>query len=110
MTLQEIEKMDVEYLIPEQVGEILGCNAYSINVQVRDNPAELGFPTVKIGSRVKIPRLAFIRFMKGELPITGRGCRECNSDLLYEQVKQGNQYCKCCGRRLPHIDGVEYLV
>lgn len=110
MTLNDIEKMDTEFLIPEQVAAILGCNAYAINVQVRDNPAALGFPTVKLGSRVKIPRLAFLRFMKGELPVTGSGCEFCDGFLLYRQVKEGHRCCKSCGRRLPVIEGVEHFV
>ena len=110
MTLQDIEKMDSEYLIPEQVAAVLGCNAYAINVQVRDNPAALGFPTVKLGSRVKIPRIAFLRFMKGELPVGSHGCDACVSDELYRQVKSGNRFCTSCGRRLPYINNIEFYV
>ena len=110
MTLRDIEQMDSEFLIPEQVAAVLGCNAYAINVQVRDNPAALGFPTIKLGSRVKIPRLAFIRFMKGELPVGRYGCKDCDGDDLYRQVKAGERFCSSCGRMLPCIAGIEHYV
>ena len=109
MTLEDIEKIETEYLIPAQVAAVLGCDPYAINVQARDNPAALGFPMVKLGSRVKIPKVAFLRFMRGELPVTSAGCAECVSDSLYRQVRDGHLYCKSCGRRLSHIKGVEYI-
>lgn len=100
MTLQDIEKMDVDILLPSQVAAVLGCGQYSINVQARDNPASFGFPVIKIGSRVRIPREGFIRFMKGELPITSQGCSKCIGDSMYDQIEAGGCFCKSCGRRL----------
>lgn len=101
MTLQEIERLDTEYLIPSQVADVLGCAQFSINVQARDDPAAFGFPVIKIGSRVRIPKAAFVRFMKGELPLTSAGCADCFDRRLLRQVDAGNRFCKSCGRRLP---------
>lgn len=70
LTIEDIKKMDKAYLIPKEVAQVLGVDQYSINVQVREDKKNgvnsLGFPTILIGSRVKIPREAFLRFMCGE--------------------------------------------
>lgn len=67
MTLDDIKKLDREYLIPADIAPLLGVNQYTINVQVRqDKKAGINsfcFPTMLIGSRVKIPRRAFIEAM-----------------------------------------------
>lgn len=63
MTYQEILESDKEFLIPKDVAPVLNCHPYSINIQAKTDPAKLGFPIVMIGTRVRIPRLAFIRWM-----------------------------------------------
>lgn len=65
MKLSEIEKLDKDMLVPEDIADILGCHPYSINVQAKKDQSKLGFPVSVVGTRVKIPRLAFINFMKG---------------------------------------------
>ena len=65
MTLEEIEALETEVLTPQQVAVILETNPQSIRVQAAECPERLGFPVIVIGSRVKIPRKAFIAFMKG---------------------------------------------
>lgn len=70
MTLDELRTLDKEFLTPAEIAPILGCAAYNINVQVRQDK-ETGvnsfcFPTIKIGTRIKIPRRAFIAAMTGE--------------------------------------------
>ena len=64
-TLQEIKDCPKEMLVPVDVAGVLGCCAYNINLQAQKDPKALGFPVVVIGSRVKIPRRGFIRFMEG---------------------------------------------
>lgn len=66
MTLDEIRNLDREYLLPREVASILGCKPYAINVWAKQNPKGLGFPTCVIGSRVKVPRLAFIQWLTGQ--------------------------------------------
>lgn len=66
MTLDDIKALDREYLTPAQVSEVLGCDAQDVRVQAKQHPERLGFHVAVIGSRVKIPRLAFIRWMEGE--------------------------------------------
>ena len=70
MTFKEIQESDKYFLTPEDVREVLGCMPYSINVQAKEDASKLGFPVSMIGSRVKIPREAFIHWMLyGNAPI-----------------------------------------
>lgn len=70
MTLQQIIDSTKEMLTPKDVAEVLGCDPYTINVQVKQDIADgvnsFGFPISKIGTRVRIPRRAFLRFVLGE--------------------------------------------
>lgn len=70
MTFEEIKKSDKEMLIPADICDILGCDKYNINVQVKEDKRNgtnsFPFPTILLGSRVKIPRRAFIKAMEGE--------------------------------------------
>jgi hypothetical protein len=67
-TLEELEMLEKECLTPGEVAPILGCDQYSINVQVKEDKLNginsFPFPTMLIGNRVKIPRRAFIEIMK----------------------------------------------
>ena len=65
MTLDDIRKIDREFLTPAQVAEVLGCDPQGIRVWARQRPEGLGFPVCIIGSRVKIPRMAFVRWIEG---------------------------------------------
>jgi hypothetical protein len=70
MTFEEVKKSDKEMLIPADICDILGCDKYNINVQVKEDKQNgtnsFPFPTILLGSRVKIPRRAFIKAMEGE--------------------------------------------
>ena len=66
MTLDEIRRFDREFLTPAQVAPLLGCDAQDVRVCARECPERLGFNVALIGTRVKIPRLAFIEFMCGK--------------------------------------------
>lgn len=70
MTLNDLESMNKNMLTPKEASEFLHCNPYFITQQARKDPKVLGFPVVIIGSRTRIPREAFIRFMKGDLLIS----------------------------------------
>ena len=65
MTLQQIEALEKDVLTPEQVAKCLGCDPHFIRLEARQSPERLGFPVICVGTRVKIPRRAFIRFMRG---------------------------------------------
>ena len=65
MTLQEIKNTGKTMLLPAEVAPILGCDAHSIRVQARQYPELLGFPVIVAGSGVRVPKQAFLRFMRG---------------------------------------------
>jgi hypothetical protein len=65
-TLEQIESMPTEVLTCADVAHILGANADTIRQQARERPELLGFRTIIAGNRVKIPKRAFVRFMRGE--------------------------------------------
>lgn len=70
MTFQEILTCDKDFLTPEDVRDVVGCMPYSINIQAKEAPEKLGFPVCMIGTRVRIPRLAFIHWMLyGNAPV-----------------------------------------
>lgn len=64
MTLSELQASTKDFLIPEDVADLIGCKPYSINVQAKADPSKLGFPVSLIGTRVKIPRLGFLYWMQ----------------------------------------------
>lgn len=65
MTLEDLKSMNRDIITPDIAAQVLGCDPNYIRVAARDCPEKLGFPICRIGSRTKIPRLAFIRFMEG---------------------------------------------
>ena len=60
MTIKELRQSDKDWLAPTDVAGILGCAPYSINVAAKEGA--LTIPHFMIGTRVKIPRLAFIEW------------------------------------------------
>ena len=64
MTLDEIRSLDREYLVPSEVAPILGVDPQDIRVAARQHPERLGFNVSVIGTRVKIPRRAFLDWME----------------------------------------------
>lgn len=65
MTVNEIKVLDREFLIPADVAPILGCDAQDIRVAAKQRPDMLGFHVCVLGSRVKIPRRAFLNWLEG---------------------------------------------
>lgn len=63
MTVEEIKQSNADVLTAADVAGVLGCKPYSIIVQAKTAPAALGFPVAVIGSRVKIPRIPFLKFL-----------------------------------------------
>jgi hypothetical protein len=66
MTLDEIRNSTKEVLTPAEVAPILGCDPQDIRVQARLAPERLGFNVAVVGTRVRVPRLAFIRWVEGQ--------------------------------------------
>ena len=66
MSLDDLKRIDREFLTPAQVAEILNCSAHGIRIWARQRPEQLGFPVCIIGTRVRIPKRPFIQFMEGK--------------------------------------------
>ena len=66
MTLADLEKLPKEVLTPADIAPILGCAPYSINVATKDGNNPFPFPIIRMGSRVRIPKMPFIKAMRGE--------------------------------------------
>ena len=66
MTLEEMKQSDAAFLVATDIAPILGCDPCTIRVAARQRPDLLGFPVTVMGSRVKIPRLPFIRYVEGK--------------------------------------------
>lgn len=66
MSLDDLKRLDREFLTPAQVAEILNCSAHGVRIWARQRPEQLGFPVCIIGTRVRIPKRPFIQFMEGK--------------------------------------------
>ena len=65
--LERVEALDKDMLVPTDVAKLLGCAPYSINVATRDGKNPFPFPVIRMGTRVRIPKIPFIKAMRGEL-------------------------------------------
>ena len=65
MTLDDLRRVDRDWLLASEVAPILGTDPHSIRVAARVAPGRLGFPVCVVGSRVKIPKKPFIEFWEG---------------------------------------------
>ena len=66
-TIEDIKKINKEVLTPGDIAPILRCDPNVIRYQASTDIKQLGFPASKIGSRVKIPRRAFIEWFEGRM-------------------------------------------
>ena len=62
-TLRELIALNRDYFVPAQVAEVLGMDAQAIRILGRRSPERLPFPVIVAGSRVKIPKIPFLRYM-----------------------------------------------
>ena len=66
-TLAEIEALPTEVLTCKSVARVLQADPGTIHAQAVERPELLGFPVIVAGTRVKIPKQPFLKFMRGEL-------------------------------------------
>ena len=66
MNIEEMKASQRAYLVPADIAPVLGCDPQTIRDMAAQRPEQLGFPVVRMGSRTKIPRVPFLRFMLGE--------------------------------------------
>lgn len=63
MNITEAMASTSPMLRPADVAPIIGCDPQWVRDTAKSNPAALGFPTIVVGTRVKIPRIPFLRYM-----------------------------------------------
>ena len=63
MTLAEIKETDEVFLTPSDIATVLGSDAQTIRDMAKSDPAKLGFQVTVIGTRVKIPRKPFLKWI-----------------------------------------------
>ena len=66
MTLEEIEALPQNMLTPAIVSTYIECNPNMLRWQAHNEPEKLGFLVTVVGTRVKIPKQAFVKTMRGE--------------------------------------------
>lgn len=70
MTLEDLERMTSHFVTAAQVAPILGTDPNTLRWQAHAEPGALGFPVIVMKSRVRIPRVPFIQFLRGTSPMT----------------------------------------
>lgn len=68
-TLEDIEHIPKNMLAPNDICEYLEADPQNIRLQAQQDPTKLGFPVSIVGSRVKIPKDAFIFWCKFGRPV-----------------------------------------
>ena len=67
ITLDDIRHCNKDCLTVNEVARVLKCDPNIIRKQAKENIKQLGFPAAKIGTRIKIPRVAFLNWFDGKL-------------------------------------------
>ena len=62
-TLAEIDALGCEVLTCQQIAPVLCADPHTLHLQAIERPEMLGFPVIVVGSRVKIPKKAFLSYM-----------------------------------------------
>lgn len=63
-TLAElVEKRDREFFTAAEICGVVGSDPQNLRDTARQRPELLGFPAILVGSRVKFPRIPFLRAM-----------------------------------------------
>ena len=73
MTLDQIEKLDKDMLVPADIYEYLDTDPNTLRWQAQNEPEKLGFPGIVTKSRVKIPKEGFVFYCRFGRPIIFTG-------------------------------------
>lgn len=65
--LNKLKQSTADFLAVAEIAPLIGAHPQSIRSQAQADKDKLGFPVSVIGNRVRIPRLAFIKWMEGEI-------------------------------------------
>ena len=62
--LSDIEKLDKEFLLAVDIAPVLGVDPQDIRGQAQEDSSKLGFPVIVTGTRVRIPKDAFLFYCR----------------------------------------------
>ena len=71
-TLDEIAASPKFFLDADDISDFIGVKPQSVREQAQANPEKLGFAVAVMGSRVRIPRDAFVYFCRYGRPVAHR--------------------------------------
>lgn len=63
--MNQLNQSTSRFITPAEAAKAIGCDPNLIRLQAKQRPELLGFPVCVVGSRVKIPRVPFIKFIEG---------------------------------------------
>lgn len=63
MTVAEMKQSDKTFLTASDVAAVLNCDPQAVRIMARTKPERLGFPVILVRTRLKIPRVPFLRYM-----------------------------------------------
>ena len=66
MTIDEIKASDKPMLLPADIAGVLRMDPQAVRDIAASEPEKLGFPVMRVGTRTKIPRIPFLRFLGEE--------------------------------------------
>ncbi len=67
-TLEEIAALPKDWLVADDIAPYMHADGHYIRLVAKQRPHLLGFPVTIIGSRVKIPKIPFLRYCGWEGP------------------------------------------
>ena len=73
MTFSELEASNKDFLVAAEVSEFLGVDPQSLRMQAQMDPDKLGFPVIVCGTRMRIPRLGFLHFVRYGKAVYAKG-------------------------------------
>lgn len=62
-TLRDLMESEKDFFTPSDVAGVIGCDPNKIRIAARLEPELLGFSVSVMGSRVRIPKIPFLRYM-----------------------------------------------
>jgi hypothetical protein len=62
MTIEEIRASDKAFLTPQDISRALGSDPQTIRLTAKLHPERIGYPFTFVGTRMKIPRIGFLRW------------------------------------------------
>lgn len=63
MTLEEMKSSTKLFITPADVAPLLESDPHTIRCSAREQPDLVGFAFTMVGNRMKIPRMAFLKWL-----------------------------------------------